>query len=205
MSGVESRLRALGDQAAAAGKSLAALQRTGLLAPQRPDRLGRVAPRSCAGARSGRPGAAAARWGDAPALHRRARHAQLRRARPALERARPRLAACRVRSGDGIAILCRNHRGFLDACFASYKLGLRIVFMNTEFAGPQIEDVCKREEVSVLVFDAEYDDRAPEWAATTSAPGPTRPERRRRRGDPRGADRRQRGGPLAVPREGRRS
>ena len=49
-----------------------------------------------------------------------------------------------VRSGDGIAILCRNHRGFLDACFASYKLGLRIVFMNTEFAGPQIDDVCKR-------------------------------------------------------------
>ncbi len=66
--------------------------------------------------------------------------------------------------GDTIAILCRNHRGFVDATYAAAKLGLRAVYMNTEFAGPQIDDVCKREGVAALVFDEEYDDRAPSWA-----------------------------------------
>ena len=69
-----------------------------------------------------------------------------------------------IKPGNTIAILCRNHRGFVDAAFAAAKAGLRAVYMNTEFAGPQIEDVCKRERVVALVFDEEYDDRAPEWA-----------------------------------------
>ena len=42
---------------------------------------------------------------------------------------------------------------------------MRCVFMNTEFAGPQIEDVCRREGIDTLFFDEEYDDRAPEGAA----------------------------------------
>ena len=69
-----------------------------------------------------------------------------------------------IRPGDTIAILCRNHRGFADATYAAAKAGLRAVYMNTEFAGPQIDDVCKREGVAALVFDEEYDDRAPGWA-----------------------------------------
>ena len=68
-----------------------------------------------------------------------------------------------VKPGDTIAILCRNHRGFADAAYAAAKAGLRAVYMNTEFAGPQIEDVCKREGVAALVFDEEYGDRAPDW------------------------------------------
>ncbi len=68
-----------------------------------------------------------------------------------------------IKPGDTIAILCRNHRGFADATYAAAKAGLRAVFMNTEFAGPQIDDVCKREGVAALVFDEEYDDRAPDW------------------------------------------
>jgi fatty-acyl-CoA synthase len=69
-----------------------------------------------------------------------------------------------IRPGDTVAILCRNHRGFADAAYAAAKAGLRAVYMNTEFAGPQIDDVCKREGVAALVFDEEYDDRAPAWA-----------------------------------------
>lgn len=59
--------------------------------------------------------------------------------------------------GDGVALLIRNHRGFLDAFYAAAKCGARIVLLNTEFAGPQIREVCAREGVDLLVHDEEYD------------------------------------------------
>jgi fatty-acyl-CoA synthase len=61
-----------------------------------------------------------------------------------------------VREGDGVGILCRNHRGFFDATFAAAKVGARILFLNTDFAGPQLRDVCARERLSLLVHDQEY-------------------------------------------------
>ncbi len=160
------RLRGAGVRLGDAGRSLAAVQRTGLLAPQRPDRAVRMfAEIARRGPVAAGPGAAAIRWGDAPAFTDELgtlSYVELDRRSNSVARA---WARAGLRPGDGIAILARNHRGFLDACFASYKLGLRIVFMNTEFAGPQIDDVCKREGVKALAFDAEYDDRAPSWAA----------------------------------------
>ena len=43
---------------------------------------------------------------------------------PALERARPGASRERgVEPGDGVAIMCRNHRGFVDATLAISKLG----------------------------------------------------------------------------------
>jgi len=59
--------------------------------------------------------------------------------------------------GDGVALLVRNHRGFLDAFYAAAKCGARIVLLNTDFAGPQIREVCAREGVDLLVHDEEYD------------------------------------------------
>jgi fatty-acyl-CoA synthase len=58
--------------------------------------------------------------------------------------------------GDGVAILVRNHRGFLDAIFAAAKCGARIVLLNTSFAGPQIREVAEREGTDLLVYDDEY-------------------------------------------------
>jgi fatty-acyl-CoA synthase len=66
------------------------------------------------------------------------------------------LRARGLREGDGIGILCRNHRGFLDITFAGSKLGARILYLNTDFAGPQLRDVCERENISLLVHDEEY-------------------------------------------------
>src|SRR5947208_10367483 len=43
--------------------------------------------------------------------------------------------------GEGVAILARNHRGFLESVFAGAKCGARIVLLNTSFAGPQIREV----------------------------------------------------------------
>jgi acyl-CoA synthetase (AMP-forming)/AMP-acid ligase II len=61
-----------------------------------------------------------------------------------------------IGEGDGIAILCRNHRGFVDATVAASKLGANALYLNTMFAGPQITDVCKREKPKVIVYDQEF-------------------------------------------------
>jgi fatty-acyl-CoA synthase len=61
-----------------------------------------------------------------------------------------------LKAGEGVAILARNHRGFLEAVFAAAKCGARIVLLNTSFAGPQIREVATREGTDLLVYDDEY-------------------------------------------------
>ena len=60
--------------------------------------------------------------------------------------------------GDGVAIMCRNHRGFVDATVACSKLGAHALYLNTAFAGPQIDDVVQREGPRAIVFDEEFRD-----------------------------------------------
>lgn len=59
-------------------------------------------------------------------------------------------------AGDGVALLIRNHRGFLEAFYAAAKCGARVLLLNTDFAGPQITEVCAREGIDLLVHDDEY-------------------------------------------------
>ena len=66
------------------------------------------------------------------------------------------LADLGITEHDAIGILCRNHRGFVDISFAATKLGARVLYLNTDFAAPQLRDVCAREEISLLVHDEEY-------------------------------------------------
>jgi acyl-CoA synthetase (AMP-forming)/AMP-acid ligase II len=61
-----------------------------------------------------------------------------------------------VGPGDGIAIMCRNHRGFVDASLAAAKLGADILYLNTAFSGPALVDVLDREAPAVVVHDAEF-------------------------------------------------
>ncbi len=61
-----------------------------------------------------------------------------------------------MKPGDGVAVLVRNHRGFLEAVFAAAKLGAKIILLNTSFAGPQIREVAEREGTDLLVYDDEY-------------------------------------------------
>ena len=51
-----------------------------------------------------------------------------------------------VREGSGVAIMARNHRGFVEATIACSKLGANALYLNTAFAGPQITDVLARED-----------------------------------------------------------
>ncbi|HLY33277.1 MAG TPA: AMP-binding protein [Jatrophihabitantaceae bacterium] len=60
-------------------------------------------------------------------------------------------------AGMSMGILARNHRGLFEAILAAAKLGARTLLLNTDFAGPQLVDVCEREEVAVLVHDAEFE------------------------------------------------
>ncbi|MCV7358351.1 acyl-CoA synthetase [Mycolicibacterium fluoranthenivorans] len=55
-----------------------------------------------------------------------------------------------------IGLLVRNHRGLLLALFAAGKLGVKVVLLNTGFAAPQLTDVCRRENVTVVIADEEY-------------------------------------------------
>ncbi len=59
--------------------------------------------------------------------------------------------------GDNVALLCRNHRGFVEAMVACSKLGAHALFLNTAFAGPQLAEVCAREQPRAIVFDEEFE------------------------------------------------
>lgn len=85
--------------------------------------------------------------------------------------------AAGVRPGTTVAVLARNHRGFLDATFAAAKCGSRIVFLNTDFSGRQMAEVCEREGIQLLVYDEEFeagvkdlDPGVQRWLAWTSSP-----------------------------------
>jgi fatty-acyl-CoA synthase len=83
-----------------------------------------------------------------------------------------------LEAGQGVAILARNHRGFLEALFAAAKCGARIILLNTSFAGPQIREVATREETDLLVYDDEYSEMLEgvnpprgRWRAWADEPG----------------------------------
>lgn len=63
-----------------------------------------------------------------------------------------------LRAEHSVGIMCRNHRGLLDALFAAAKCGVRIVLLNYDFAGPQVAAVVEREKIDLLVHDDEYTD-----------------------------------------------
>jgi fatty-acyl-CoA synthase len=61
-----------------------------------------------------------------------------------------------IKAGDGIAIMARNHRNFVDVTLAVAKIGASALYLNTMFSGPQLEGVMEREEPVALVYDAEF-------------------------------------------------
>ncbi len=65
-------------------------------------------------------------------------------------------AAIGIGPGDGVGIMCRNHRGFVEATLAAAKLGASALYLNTMFAGPQLVEVTRREAPKALVYDSEF-------------------------------------------------
>ena len=66
------------------------------------------------------------------------------------------LAAQGVGEGDGVAVMCRNHHGLIEATLAISKLGANGLYMNTAFAAPQLADVVERGQPVVLIYDEEF-------------------------------------------------
>ncbi len=56
-----------------------------------------------------------------------------------------------------VAILARNHRGFVDSLLASTRIGAHALLLNTGFSGPQLAEVMEREGARVIVYDEEFD------------------------------------------------
>jgi acyl-CoA synthetase (AMP-forming)/AMP-acid ligase II len=63
-----------------------------------------------------------------------------------------------IKARDSVGIMCRNHRGFVDAVIACSKLGAHVLFLNTAFSGPQLTDVAKREKPRALIYDHEFEE-----------------------------------------------
>jgi acyl-CoA synthetase (AMP-forming)/AMP-acid ligase II len=66
------------------------------------------------------------------------------------------LARMGIGYGDGVGIMCRNHRGFVETTLAAAKLGASALYLNTMFAGPQLVEVTHREGPKALVYDSEF-------------------------------------------------
>ena len=136
------------------------LREAGILEPMRPDKALKI-------------GSAFLRWGASPALgvttaaihhpHELAivdeRGAlsweRLHRRSNALAHS---LEAMGIGPGDGIGVMCRNHRGFVETTLAAAKLGASALYLNTMFAGPQLAEVTRREGPKALVYDEEFTD-----------------------------------------------
>ncbi|MDP9228484.1 MAG: AMP-binding protein [Actinomycetota bacterium] len=138
--------------------ALKILTEAGVIRPMRPDKALRIAERYV-------------RWGTTPALGSAAAaihhpgasaivdeigtlsFAQAHRRSNALARG---LREAGVGEGDGVAIMCRNHRYFVDATMACSKLGAVALYLNTAFAAPQLAEVMERESTAALVYDQEF-------------------------------------------------
>jgi fatty-acyl-CoA synthase len=136
------------------------LHEAGILAPMRPDKALKV-------------GSTFVRWGASPAtgiataaIHHPHEIAIVdERGALSFERLHRRsnaLADSFAKMGigheDGVGIMCRNHRGFVEATLAAAKLGAGALYLNTMFAGPQLAEVTRREGPKALVYDEEFTD-----------------------------------------------
>jgi fatty-acyl-CoA synthase len=135
-----------------------ALTRAGFVRPERPDTLARVIQ-------------ILVRWGASPAAAAAAGATrypnetaivdelgdltfhQVQRRSNALANA---LQDRGVNEEDGVAILARNHRYFVEATIACAKIGARALYLNTSFAAPQARDVLEREKPKATIYDAEF-------------------------------------------------
>ncbi len=57
--------------------------------------------------------------------------------------------------GTTVGLLCRNHRGFVEALIGVAKSGADVVLVNPEFAAPQLKQVIGNEGIGLLVHDDE--------------------------------------------------
>jgi acyl-CoA synthetase (AMP-forming)/AMP-acid ligase II len=132
------------------------LRRAGMIAPMRPDRYLKMAAamrREGMGITVGF-ASAAQRCPDRPALVDELGTLTWRQ----LDERINALAAAlqKLPQGACVGIMCRNHRGFVEALVAGNRIGSDILLLNTSFAGPALADVVNREGVDTVIYDEEF-------------------------------------------------
>ncbi len=55
-----------------------------------------------------------------------------------------------------VAVMCRNHRGFVESLVAVNRIGADVLLLNTSFAGPALAEVVDREGADVVIYDEEF-------------------------------------------------
>ena len=140
------------------GVAMIAFGRAGLLKPLRPDRLVRLgwALRQWGTTMAGGFAANAARHPDRVAVvdeRGPLTFEALNRRSNALAQG---LSGAGIGEGTTVAVMCRNHRGFVEATTALAKLGANTLYLNTGFSGPQVLEVVERERAASIVFDQEF-------------------------------------------------
>jgi acyl-CoA synthetase (AMP-forming)/AMP-acid ligase II len=71
-----------------------------------------------------------------------------------------------------VAIMCRNHRGFIEALIAANRIGADVLLLNTSFAGPALAEVINRDGADAVIYDEEFTDSVDR--ALTDKPDTTR-------------------------------
>ncbi len=135
-----------------------ALIDTGMFEPLRPDRTVRslVALRRWGATPAGAYSGAAARHANRLALIDERGALSFKQVHLRTNALARELRAAGIAEGDGVAIMCRNHRGLVEATVACSKLGAGALYLNTAFAGPQITDVLAREDPVAVIYDEEF-------------------------------------------------
>ena len=150
---------ALTDRLSGALGLVTTMVRAGVIAPLRPDKYVRIAAvmaRENMGITSGF-AAAAQRCPDRPGLVDELgtlTFGELDERADALAAA---LQTLPVTAGT-IAIMARNHRGFVEALIAANRIGADVLLLNTSFAGPALAEVVAREGADVVIYDEEFTD-----------------------------------------------
>jgi fatty-acyl-CoA synthase len=136
---------------------VATMARAGVIAPLRPDRYVRIAAamaRENMGITSGF-AAAAQRCPDRPGLVDEIGTLTWRE----IDQRADALAAAlqtlpvEVRT---VAIMARNHRGFVESLIAANRIRADVLLLNTSFAGPAMAEVIDREGADVVIYDEEF-------------------------------------------------
>jgi acyl-CoA synthetase (AMP-forming)/AMP-acid ligase II len=151
----------LGDTAAKLGATVGLMQtlwRSGLVAPMRPDRYLRM------GAAVRRVGmtatvgfaTAAQRCPDRPGLVDERGVLTFRELDDAADALATALQQLPGGTPGTVGIMCRNHRGFIEALLAANRIGANALLLNTSFAGPALAEVAEREGADVMIYDEEF-------------------------------------------------
>src|ERR1700758_2668230 len=134
------------------------LRRAGMIAPMRPDRYLKMAAamrREGMGITVGFAGAAQ-RCPDRPGLVDELGTLTWRQLDERINALAAALQQLPTGQPKVVGIMCRNHRGFVEALVASSRIGSDVVLLNTSFAGPAMADVVNREGVEAGIYDEEF-------------------------------------------------